>query len=194
MTIQRVGKPGEGMPVGVPESGKRPGHCFPFQTVLHMWVVTDVRVVIGVGERVMADRVVKHNGGKYKQTTESDGPGCWQMEEACAGSRRSLPRGAQTSRSHSSSLGERLYPTRLSRLPTIAMLGRLRERAAQCIRVCDFRPAQLVAPLSAGNSVHPEHGLWQKAGAPKLKSKIPLPVPCSSSLSRSVIRQRQSSR
>ncbi len=104
VAVERVGEPGQGMPVGVMEGGEGPGHGVPLQPVLHMPVVADVGVVVGVGEGIVADRVIERESGKHQQAAEREGRFSGRREETFAG-RRNLLRRAQTNSRHSSSLG-----------------------------------------------------------------------------------------
>ena len=105
VTIQGVGEPGQGMPIGVMEGSERPLHRVPLQPVLHMRVVADVGVVVGVGEGIVADWVIEREGREYQQAAQSEGRFSGRGEETLAGSRRNLLRRAQTNSRHSSSLG-----------------------------------------------------------------------------------------
>ena len=72
LDIGSVREPGQRMPIGRGEGGKRPGHRAPVQTGLDVKVVEDVVGIIVVGKGMTIDRVVKNDGRNYQEKTESE--------------------------------------------------------------------------------------------------------------------------
>jgi hypothetical protein len=68
--IQRMRKPGYGMPVSGVVRGESPSHGVPVKTISDMSVVGNVNVVVVVDEGMAFDRIIKSNGKNDKQKTK----------------------------------------------------------------------------------------------------------------------------
>ena len=73
LTVESVGKPGQGMPVPLIISGKSPFHCRPRQARLHMRVGRDVSIVVKIEEPVVSYRVIEHQHHGGQQQTQQQG-------------------------------------------------------------------------------------------------------------------------
>jgi hypothetical protein len=63
LIVERVGKPGKGMPVGVLRGGPCPGDRRGAESIVDVWIFSDVAIVVIVDKGMPVDRVVERKRG-----------------------------------------------------------------------------------------------------------------------------------